>query len=77
MTPVYAVNSFSFLIKGKGRMTGEQFADEICKAYSTENPMNADAVSTIRRCVEWIESYFHGLTIVKFVQSEYDKIAML
>jgi hypothetical protein len=77
MKPIYAVNSFSFIIKGEGRITGEQFAEKISEHYSTDNPETADAIRTIRRCVEWIEAYYHRLTIVRFVQAEYDKIAML
>ena len=77
MTPVYAVGSFSFLIKGMGRMTGNEFADKVCESYSTDNPETKEAVGIIRKVVDWIESYHHGLTIVRFHQNEYDKIARL
>lgn len=45
---------YSFLVKGMGVMTGEQFAAKIAEAYDLGNPKNLEAYE-IAKQAKWIK----------------------
>ena len=45
---------YSFLLRGMGVVTGEQFADRIAEVYDLGNPKNQEAYQTARKAV-WIQ----------------------
>lgn len=56
---------YSFIIKGKGRMSGKEFADECRKVYSEKNVANAHYYALFENHIEFIERT-HGQIHVKY-----------
>lgn len=50
-TVKYAVDVYSFLIRGEGTMSGRKFAEHIRKYYSSE-PAKENRAHTVADCVE-------------------------
>lgn len=57
----FSIESFYFLIRGKGKMTGEQFADHIKKVYDADhNSQTKQAVELAERFIKDIEVSVSG-----------------
>lgn len=56
----YAVDKFSAVLEGKGRVTGRQFSRLIEKNCNTTNPITQDAVGLTREYIDNIEKLDSG-----------------
>ncbi len=55
------IYNYAHVIKGKGRMTGEQFADECQKVYDAGNRANGYFFALFRSFITTIEAKRNGV----------------
>jgi len=60
---VTGVHNYSFIIRGKGRMTGKEFADCCRKVYTDKNPANASYYSLFEKYISYIESTYGQIRV--------------
>ena len=63
---IYAAQVFSFIIRGKGRMTGEQFSDEISKYYSIKTQRTFECCKAVKQMIEFINVDMCEITSIKW-----------
>jgi hypothetical protein len=56
-------HQYSFIIRGKGQMSGKQFADECRKVYSDKNPVNAHFYTLFENHIELIERTYSQIHV--------------
>lgn len=61
----YAIDIYSFLIRGKGEMSGSDFAEHIRKVYDCDEAMGIILLDVERHIIT-IEADWHGVTVYRY-----------
>ena len=51
----YVVDCYGFIIRGKGKMSGEDFSKHIKRVYDVENPINRTSAELANEFIDNIE----------------------
>jgi len=62
---VTGIHNYSFIIRGKGRMSGKEFADCCREVYTDKNPANASYYELFEKHISYIERTY-GQILVGF-----------
>jgi len=63
---VSGIHIYSFIIRGKGKMSGKEFADRCREVYSDKNPANASYYELFAKHITHIERHSNGHIHVGF-----------
>lgn len=62
----YAIDAYSFVIRGKGEMSGRDFAERVRKVYEVCDDATEIILSDVERHIISIETDWHGVTVYRY-----------